>query len=157
MTLSPDAVQYSRHCGTAFAFPVSSFFSDLEFSTLNPASTRCVSYAQCGKTEYKSVTHSPNATPDEFIDFYLHDDSRPTWVRWLGGTVRGGGVVVGGGGGVVAEGDLSTPVGSRPHPAPAPVHTRPHPQDTMIIHNEVLEHGDFAQRQQVWTGCEGAG
>ncbi|KAG2450137.1 hypothetical protein HYH02_000240 [Chlamydomonas schloesseri] len=57
-----------------------------------------------GKTEYKSVTYSPDATAQEFMDLYFDDDFRPKW-------------------------------------------------DTMIIHHEVLEHGDFAQRQQVvrWT------
>lgn len=53
-----------------------------------------------GKTEYKSVTISPDATAQEFSDMYFDDDFRPKW-------------------------------------------------DTMIIHHEVLEHGDFAQRQQV--------
>lgn len=53
-----------------------------------------------GKTEYKSITYSPDATPEEFLDLYLDDDFRPRW-------------------------------------------------DTMIIHHEVLEHGDFAERQQV--------
>lgn len=35
---------------------------------------------QNGKTEYKSVTVADNATAEEFMDFYLDDASRPTWV-----------------------------------------------------------------------------
>jgi hypothetical protein len=53
-----------------------------------------------GKTEYKSVTISPNATAREFSDLYLDDDFRRNW-------------------------------------------------DGMVYHHEVLEHGDFNQRQQV--------
>lgn len=53
-----------------------------------------------GKTEYKSVTISPNATAREFSDLYLDDDFRRNW-------------------------------------------------DGMVYHHEVLEHGDFSQRQQV--------
>ncbi|KAG2500075.1 hypothetical protein HYH03_002352 [Edaphochlamys debaryana] len=53
-----------------------------------------------GKSEYKSVTISPDATAQEFIDLYFDDDFRPKW-------------------------------------------------DSMIIHHEVVENGDFAQRQQV--------
>ncbi|GFR41128.1 hypothetical protein Agub_g1776 [Astrephomene gubernaculifera] len=53
-----------------------------------------------GKTEYKSVTHSADATAQEFTDLYFDDDFRPSW-------------------------------------------------DTMIIHHEVVEHGDFSHRQQV--------
>jgi hypothetical protein len=53
-----------------------------------------------GKTEYKSVTISPNATAREFADMYLDDDFRRNW-------------------------------------------------DGMVYHHEVLEHGDFSQRQQV--------
>lgn len=53
-----------------------------------------------GKTEYKSITISPDATAQEFTDLYFDDDFRPTW-------------------------------------------------DTMIVHREVLEHGDFDSRQQV--------
>jgi hypothetical protein len=34
-----------------------------------------------GKTEYKSVTISPNATAREFADMYLDDDFRRNWVR----------------------------------------------------------------------------
>lgn len=33
-----------------------------------------------GKTEYKSVTISPNATAREFSDMYLDDDFRRNWV-----------------------------------------------------------------------------
>lgn len=33
-----------------------------------------------GKTEYKSVTISPNATAREFSDLYLDDDFRRNWV-----------------------------------------------------------------------------
>lgn len=36
---------------------------------------------QSGKTEYKSVTVADNATVEEFMDFYLDDPSRHTWVR----------------------------------------------------------------------------
>jgi hypothetical protein len=32
-----------------------------------------------GKTEYKSVTVSEDATAQEFMDFYLDDDERPAW------------------------------------------------------------------------------
>ncbi|KAL6754172.1 hypothetical protein V8C86DRAFT_2710480 [Haematococcus lacustris] len=32
-----------------------------------------------GKTEYKSVTHCPDATAEEFMDMYLDDDNRPNW------------------------------------------------------------------------------
>ncbi|WIA12943.1 hypothetical protein OEZ85_006558 [Tetradesmus obliquus] len=53
-----------------------------------------------GKTEYKSVTISPNATAREFSDLYLDDGFRRNW-------------------------------------------------DGMVYHHEVLEHGDFASRQQV--------
>ncbi|GLC44317.1 hypothetical protein PLESTB_000482700 [Pleodorina starrii] len=53
-----------------------------------------------GKTEYKSLTYSGDATAQEFTDLYFDDDFRPKW-------------------------------------------------DTMIIHHEVVEHGDFSQRQQV--------
>lgn len=35
---------------------------------------------QSGKAEYKSVTVSLDATAEEFTDFYLDDDIRPTWV-----------------------------------------------------------------------------
>lgn len=55
---------------------------------------------QNGKTEYKSINTSYDATAEEFMDIYLDDDGRPSW-------------------------------------------------DTMITQHEVLEHGDFAQRQQV--------
>lgn len=37
-------------------------------------------WVQDGKTEYKSVTVSDNATAREFMDFYLDDPSRHTWV-----------------------------------------------------------------------------
>ena len=37
---------------------------------------------QSGKTEYKSVTVAENATAEEFMDFYLDDPSRHTWVRF---------------------------------------------------------------------------
>uniref|UniRef100_A0A7S3QP56 START domain-containing protein n=1 Tax=Dunaliella tertiolecta TaxID=3047 RepID=A0A7S3QP56_DUNTE len=53
-----------------------------------------------GKTEYKSVTYSPDTTAEEYIDLFFDDDYRPNW-------------------------------------------------DTMIIEHEVLEDGDFNQRQQV--------
>ena len=36
---------------------------------------------QSGKTEYKSVTVADDATAEEFMDFYLDDSSRHTWVR----------------------------------------------------------------------------
>lgn len=36
---------------------------------------------QNGKTEYKSITYSPDATAQEFSDLYFDDDFRPTWVR----------------------------------------------------------------------------
>ncbi len=36
---------------------------------------------QSGKAEYKSVTVSLDATAEEFTDFYLDDDIRPTWVN----------------------------------------------------------------------------
>jgi hypothetical protein len=35
---------------------------------------------QNGKTEYKSLTISPDATAEEFMDMYLDDDNRPSWV-----------------------------------------------------------------------------
>ena len=35
---------------------------------------------QDGKTEYKSVTVADDATAQEFMDFYLDDPSRHTWV-----------------------------------------------------------------------------
>lgn len=38
---------------------------------------------QSGKAEYKSMTVSLDATAEEFTDFYLDDDIRPTWVRAL--------------------------------------------------------------------------
>jgi hypothetical protein len=37
-------------------------------------------WSQNGKTEYKSVTISPDATAEEFMDLYLDDDNRPNWV-----------------------------------------------------------------------------
>jgi hypothetical protein len=36
---------------------------------------------QDGKTEYKSVTVAEDSTAEEFMDFYLDDDTRPKWVR----------------------------------------------------------------------------
>ena len=39
---------------------------------------------QSGKAEYKSVTVSLDATAEEFTDFYLDDDIRPTWVSCSG-------------------------------------------------------------------------
>ena len=35
---------------------------------------------QSGKTEYKSVTVAEDSTAEEFMDFYLDDDTRATWV-----------------------------------------------------------------------------
>ena len=35
---------------------------------------------QNGKTEYKSVTVAEDSTAEEFMDFYLDDDTRATWV-----------------------------------------------------------------------------
>ena len=35
---------------------------------------------QDGKTEYKSVTVAEDSTAEEFMDFYLDDDTRPKWV-----------------------------------------------------------------------------
>jgi hypothetical protein len=35
---------------------------------------------QNGKTEYRTLTISPNATANEFMDMYLDDDNRPNWV-----------------------------------------------------------------------------
>ena len=35
---------------------------------------------QNGKTEYKSVTVAEDSTAEEFMDFYLDDDTRTTWV-----------------------------------------------------------------------------
>ncbi len=35
---------------------------------------------QDGKTEYKSTTVADDATAEEFMDFYLDDSSRHTWV-----------------------------------------------------------------------------
>ena len=35
---------------------------------------------QNGKTEYKSVTVAEDSTAEEFMDFYLDDDCRTTWV-----------------------------------------------------------------------------
>ena len=35
---------------------------------------------QDGKTDYKSLTVAENATAEEFMDFYLDDDSRCVWV-----------------------------------------------------------------------------
>lgn len=32
-----------------------------------------------GRTEYKSITISENASAEEFMDFYLDDDTRPKW------------------------------------------------------------------------------
>lgn len=40
---------------------------------------------QNGKSEYRSVTISPDATAQEFMDMYFDDDNRPNWV---GGPVR---------------------------------------------------------------------
>ncbi len=42
--------------------------------------TSDASHAQNGKAEYKSLTLSLDATAEEFTDFYLDDDIRPTWV-----------------------------------------------------------------------------
>lgn len=39
-------------------------------------------HVQSGKTEYKSVTVAENATAEEFVDFYLDDPSRHTWVQY---------------------------------------------------------------------------
>ncbi|KAF6264662.1 Bet v1-like protein [Scenedesmus sp. NREL 46B-D3] len=60
-----------------------------------------------GKTEYKSVTISPNATAREFSDLYLDDDFRRNW-------------------------------------------------DGMVYHHEVLEHGDYSSRQQVFKEDDGS-
>ena len=38
---------------------------------------------QNGKTEYKSVTVAEDSTAEEFMDFYLDDDTRATWVSSL--------------------------------------------------------------------------
>ena len=37
-------------------------------------------FLQDGKTEYKSTTVADDATAEEFMDFYLDDPSRHTWV-----------------------------------------------------------------------------
>ena len=39
---------------------------------------------QDGKTEYKSVTISFDATPEEIMDIYFDDDFRPQWVSSVG-------------------------------------------------------------------------
>lgn len=39
---------------------------------------------QNGKTEYKSVTVAEDSTAEEFMDFYLDDDTRTTWVSITG-------------------------------------------------------------------------
>lgn len=51
-------------------------------SCISPISLACkqLSWVQDGKTEYKSVTVSDNATAQEFMDFYLDDPSRHIWV-----------------------------------------------------------------------------
>jgi len=36
-----------------------------------------------GKTEYKSLTHSPDVTSEEYIDMLLDDDSRPEWDQMI--------------------------------------------------------------------------
>ena len=38
---------------------------------------------QDGKTEYKSTTVADDATAEEFMDFYLDDSFRHTWVKGL--------------------------------------------------------------------------
>ena len=38
---------------------------------------------QNGKTEYKSVTVAEDSTAEEFMDFYLDDDTRATWVSLI--------------------------------------------------------------------------
>lgn len=43
------------------------------------------STTQDGKTEYKSVTVSYDATPEEIIDIYFDDDFRPQWVSHSSG------------------------------------------------------------------------
>jgi hypothetical protein len=50
---------------------------DKDFSTFNYAAYRRI--LPSGKAEYKSVTVSLDATAEEFTDFYLDDDIRPTW------------------------------------------------------------------------------
>lgn len=40
---------------------------------------------QGGKTEYKSITITPNATAEEFMDFYLDDPTRPKWDSMISG------------------------------------------------------------------------
>ena len=38
-----------------------------------------------GKNEYKSITITPNATAEEFMDFYLDDPTRPKWDGMISG------------------------------------------------------------------------
>ena len=61
----------------------------LQFCSGNdaPQRRRCCSQSftavlllQNGKTEYKSVTVAEDSTAEEFMDFYLDDDTRATWV-----------------------------------------------------------------------------
>lgn len=81
--------------------------------------------SQNGKTEYKSVTFSPNATAEEFMDLYLDDDYRPNWVSQLPG------------------GAATVHCCSWVTFLPLCLF-----QDTMIIDHEVIEQGDFSERQQ---------
>jgi hypothetical protein len=50
---------------------------DKDFKTFNYSAWRRI--LPNGKAEYKSVTVSLDATAEEFTDFYLDDDVRPTW------------------------------------------------------------------------------
>lgn len=43
-----------------------------------------------GRTEYKSITITPNATAEEFMDFYLDDPTRPKWDDMIKGAGGGG-------------------------------------------------------------------
>jgi hypothetical protein len=44
-----------------------------------------------GRNEYKSITITPNATAEEFMDFYLDDPSRPKWDNMISGALGWGG------------------------------------------------------------------
>lgn len=60
-----------------FIFEVAS--GPIGYAAQGPTSD--ASHAQSGKAEYKSLTLSLDATAEEFTDFYLDDDIRPTWVN----------------------------------------------------------------------------
>jgi hypothetical protein len=132
---------------------------------------------QDGKTEYKSVTISYDTTAEEIMDIYFDDDFRPQWVSHNSGMFLAlrqaqhllfkaftscAVAVVLSCCSSVQEQHVACPAYAAQGADCAGQQQQAHdhmlthllpslrlPQDTMVKEHEVLEHGDFSQRQQV--------